>query len=164
MPKIHSDLQIAYEDSGDTVRVICKRFQISSGALNRLANQQGWKKRRQTQIAGKQVQADNIEPQTGDELETLAALKRIARKAVAGLEASSAQPAASVSSADRERNVRSLRTLLKTVEEITAMENQIRQQKSDEETPRFDDKKRQQLAKLIAALAQKSTSADRQPE
>ena len=164
MPKTRSDLQIAYEDSSEPIRIICKRFQISSGKLNRLANQQGWKKRRQTQIAEKQVQENDAEPQAGDELATLAALKRIARKAVAGLEASSAQPAASVSSADRERNVRSLRTLLKTLEEITAMENQIRQQKSDEETPRFDDKKRQQLAKLIAALAQKSTSADRQPE
>lgn len=90
-------------------------------------------------------------------LETLATLRLVAQQHVAELEqelalAQQTDPLTPRSSSERERSVRSLRTLLKIIEEISELEIRFKNADSKNNRNELDDKQRQDLARRIKAL------------
>ncbi len=87
-----------------------------------------------------------------NELATLQKLRAIAQQYVSDFEKEVRAPSSASLSADREKSVRSLRNLLKIIEEIAELEERFKRTGSDGDKKEIDDKQRCELARRIEAL------------
>ncbi len=87
-----------------------------------------------------------------NELATLQKLRVIAQQYVSDFEKDVRAPSSENLSADREKSVRSLRNLLKIIEEIAELEERFKRTGSDGDTKEIDDKQRRELARRIEAI------------
>jgi len=150
------ELRVAYELGDEPVQQVCDRFIISKSKLYRIIRSKSWLKRcdrNKTETGG----TSEILPQEQSApLETLVKLRKIARQYVSDLEDElNTKPdrgATAQSSSDRERSVRSLRTLLKIIEEIVELENRFAPAVDEDNRKDIDNKQRQDLARRIKAL------------
>lgn len=84
--------------------------------------------------------------------ELLESLLATAHSQLVALESAISISGTDISCADRERNVRSLRNLLKVIEEINLLHEKLERTKQHDNKPELDGKKRAELAKRIQAL------------
>ena len=149
-------LRVAYELGDEPVQQVCRRFVITSSKLYRIIRSQGWQKRRDKNKYETGEIAEVLPEAQLAPLETLVKLRRIARQYVSDLEGELSKPSAgnaiASSSSDRERSVRSLRTLLKIIEEIVELENRFTPVADEDSRKEIDIKQRQDLARRIKAL------------
>lgn len=139
-------IRAAYEARDLTVVDVCKKFQISGYRLYGLVKSGNWKRRRTTK-ASEPVRSSNNRPEA-----KLASLDDLAAQQLVALESAMAISGTDISCADRERNVRSLRNLLKIIEEINCVRSKLKDKNTNDKPLRLDGKQRAELAKRIAAL------------
>lgn len=138
-------IKLAYEDEALTVHQLCRRFEITTAVLYKLVHAGNWKMRRNNQRFVSRVEM----PGSGG---LLADLSHLARNQLRDLETAMALSGTDISFADRERNVRSLRNLLKVIEEIENLRQKKDSKNQHDTSLRLDATQRDELAKRIAAL------------
>jgi len=140
------ELRVAYERGDDPVYMVCNRFSISRTRLYQFVRLHNWQKRSEKNSSQQTLTKNQPAP-----LETLASLRKIARQYVSDLE-NEINRKDDISSSDRERSVRSLRTLLKIIEDIVELENRFIPSADEGNRKEIDSKQRQELARRIKAL------------
>ena len=155
-----NELRFAYEQGSGPVGDVCAKFDINKSRLYRLVKKYNWQKRRKNNtstnrsIPSNAATHETTETQTAP-LQTLEKLRNIARQYVADLEdelAGQTSCSSGQSSGDREKSVRSLRMLLKIIEEIVELENRFIPALDEDSRKEIDHKQRQDLARRIKAL------------
>jgi len=145
-------LRVAYELGDEPVQQVCDRFVITKPKLYRIIRSQGWRKRRDRNKSETDEPTKVLPEAQSAPLETLVKLRKIARQYVSDLEGELSKFSSentTASSSDRERSVRSLRTLLKIIEEIVELENRFTPVADEDNRKEFDIKQRQDLARRI---------------
>lgn len=142
----NATIRVAYEARKLTVVDLCEHFGISSYRLYELVRAGNWQKRNNSKTC-LPVSAASKTPEA-----MLSGLDDLAARQLLALESAMAISGTDISCADRERNVRSLRNLLKIIEEINLVRSKLKDKHNDDTALQLDAKQRQELAKRIAAL------------
>jgi len=155
-------MRLAYKDRTLSVAEILKRFDIGSTKFYRLIREQNWtlrslKSEKPNSVATSQSRSGKAAQLP---LATLKRLRKIARQYVRELENENKRIDSDAvkgnqvahSAAERERSVRSLRTLLKIIEEIADLEARFKSIAGKTGRKEIDHKQREELARRIKAL------------
>ena len=164
LSKSLNGLQQAYEESPLTLGQIYRQFQTNSTKLYQWAKQENWTMRRQSKaVMPKNMNTRSSELSTETPLKTLGRIRKISRQYVSELddelrnssELDSSKTTPVKSASERERSIRSLRTLLKIIEEIAELETRFKPSRGKSNRKEIDSKQRLDLARRIKVLRQK---------
>lgn len=131
--KLHS----LYEDETIPLVKVCQRFELSNYMLTKLVKQQGWKKRPVKASKKKSL---------------IKRMQTIASQHISALEKSLQAQGDQNTSGDRDRDARTLRTLLKIVEDLNNLTDNSTTSLNRDEEVAFNAQQRIDLAKRLEAL------------
>jgi hypothetical protein len=146
------EIQQLYEHSDMTISAICQTCAITRNNLYKMIEEGCWKPRLPNRWRSYKTRSRRAIPTAKM---ALAKLKVIALGHIDKLEDGLAETDPPASIPDRERDIRSLRILLKVIEEINRLEQQLAdtgQKASKKKAAEFDDKRRAELAQRLAVL------------
>ncbi|MGQ0485731.1 MAG: hypothetical protein ACT4SY_10310 [Hyphomicrobiales bacterium] len=129
-----------YEAAARPLAAIAAEAGLSRSALVARARREGWKLRGRRQSATTR--------------QTIQRLKDLLQKRLSGLEGELGEIGAEVTAASSERDIRSMNTLVRTLEKVLELERKDRAQRSRKrrEQRQFDDAERDALAERLEAL------------
>ena len=135
-------IRMRYEQTMENVSQIAESIGISAITLSRKAKLDGWVMRG---TAKKKLKAESTR-------DTIRRLKEILQKRLANLEREMNAIGEDISALANERDIRATNTLVRTLEKVLQLEQKDRRQRRGNDTRKFNNEERDELARRIANL------------
>ena len=149
---VWADIRLRYERGEEQVKVLATALGLSAIVLSKKAKALGWKMRGEAKALVKKKQSLKSESTTA----TIKRLKELLQNRIATLETEIKVVGAEINALSNEREIRSVNTLVRTLEKVIDLErkDRSRRQKVTRDFKRFDDQQRGELAEKIGRLQQ----------